>query len=119
MKAVKDAEYLKFCSMLGSNIRYCRLKTGQPQKVLASHIGVTFQNIQKYEVGSIIPSAYRLKVIADYFKIKTDDLLDPTFIHRSTKANEALTKSVNFDATKYEEFDNEYPPGSGALENDP
>jgi transcriptional regulator with XRE-family HTH domain len=119
MKVTRDKDYLDFCSMLGGNIRYCRLKKGEPQKVIASHLGVTFQNVQKYEVGKIIPTAYRLKLIADYFKIKADDLLDPTFIHRSTKANEALTKSVNFDATKYEEFDTEYPPGSGALENDP
>ena len=98
MKAIKDAEYLKFCSMLGSNIRYCRLKTGQPQKVLAAHIGVTFQNIQKYEVGSIIPSAFRLKVIADYYKVKTDDLLDPSFIHRSTVGNEVLDAAPTMEA---------------------
>ena len=98
MKAVKDAEYLKFCSMLGSNIRYCRLKTGQPQKVLAAHIGVTFQNIQKYEVGKIIPSAFRLKVIADFFKVKADDLLDPSFIHRSTVGNEILDAAPIMEA---------------------
>ena len=119
MKVTRDKDYIDFSSMLGANIRYCRLKKGEPQKILAHHLGVTFQNVQKYEVGKIIPSAYRLDLIAKYFKIKADDLLDPTFIHRSTKDNETLSKSVNFDATKYEEFDNEYPPGSGALENDP
>ena len=52
-------------------------------------------------------------------RAKTDDLVDPTFIHRSTKTNEALDAAPSFDATKYEEFDDEYPPGAGALENDP
>ena len=60
------------------------------------------------------------KVEKNIFKpVKTDDLVDPTFIHRSTKSNESLNTAPSFDATKYEEFDDEYPPGSGALENDP
>ena len=66
--------------------------------MLAHHLGVTFQNVQKYEVGKIIPTAYRLKVIADYFKIKADDLLDPTFIHRSTAANEVLDAAPTMEA---------------------
>ena len=115
MKVIRDQKFITFCEMLGSNMRFCRLKFGQPQKVLAAHIGVSHQNVQKYEAGDIIPSAYRLKQIA----VKTDDLVDPTFIHRSTKSNEALNTAPSFDATKYEEFDDEYPPGSGALENDP
>ena len=98
MKVTKDKNYLDFCSMLGGNIRYCRLKRGEPQKILAHHLGVTFQNVQKYEVGKIIPTAYRLKVIADYFKIKADDLLDPTFIHRSTAANEVLDAAPTMEA---------------------
>ena len=119
MKVIRDQKYISFCEMLGANMRYCRLKLGFPQKSLAFHIGVSHQNIQKYEAGDIIPSAYRLKHIAEFYKVKTDDLLDPTFIHRSTKTNEVLDAAPGFDATKYEEFDDEYPPGSGALENDP
>ena len=119
MKVIRDQKFITFCEMLGSNMRYCRLKFGMPQKSLAYHLGVSHQNVQKYEAGDIIPSAYRLKHIADFYKVKTDDLVDPTFIHRSTKTNEALNTAPSFDATKYEEFDDEYPPGSGALENDP
>ena len=93
MKVVRDQKYLTFCRMLGSNIRFCRIKLEQPQKSLAYAIGVTHQNVQKYESGAIVPSAYRLKEIADYYSVKTDDLLDPSFIHRSTKANEVLDKA--------------------------
>ena len=70
--------------------RNLAIKFGMPQKSLAFHIGVSHQNVQKYEAGDIIPSAYRLKQIADFYKVKTDDLVDPTFIHRSTKSNEVL-----------------------------
>jgi transcriptional regulator with XRE-family HTH domain len=90
MKVIRDQKFITFCEMLGSNMRFCRLKFGQPQKVLAAHIGVSHQNVQKYEAGDIIPSAYRLKQIADFYKVKTDDLVDPSFIHRSTVTNEVL-----------------------------
>jgi transcriptional regulator with XRE-family HTH domain len=90
-----------------------------PQKSLAYHIGVSHQNVQKYEAGDIIPSAYRLKQIAEFYKVKTDDLVDPTFIHRSTKSNESLYKAQSFYAKKYEEFEDEYTQGTGALEKDP
>ena len=93
MKVIRDQKFITFCEMLGSNMRYCRLKFGMPQKSLAFHIGVSHQNVQKYEAGDIIPSAYRLKQIADFYKVKTDDLLDPSFIHRSTVANEVLDKA--------------------------
>ena len=105
--------------MLGSNMRYCRLKFGMPQKSLAYHLGVSHQNVQKYEAGDIIPSAYRLKHIADFYKVKTDDLVDPTFIHRSTKSNEVLDAAPAFDASKYEDFADEYPMPLTHLEHDP
>jgi len=119
VKVIRDQKFISFCEMLGGNMRYCRLSFGMPQKSLAYAIGVSHQNVQKYEAGDIIPSAYRLKQIADFYKVKTDDLIDPTFIHRSTKSNEVLNAAPSFGAAKYEEFDNEYPPGAGGLEHDP
>jgi len=119
MKVIKDQKYTSFCQMLGGNMRYCRLKLGMPQKSLAYFLDVSHQNVQKYEAGDIVPSAYRLKQIAKFYKVTMNDLVDPTFIHRSTKSNEVLDAAPGFDATRYEQFDDEYPPGSGALENDP
>ena len=119
MKVIRDHQFISFCEMLGGNMRYCRLSFGMPQKSLAYAIGVSHQNVQKYEAGDIIPSAYRLKQIADFYRPQTDDLIDPTFIHRSTKSNEVLNAAPSFGAAKYEEFHNEYPPGAGGLEHDP
>tara|TARA_R110002012_G_scaffold75536_2_gene190807 strand:- start:1114 stop:1410 length:297 start_codon:yes stop_codon:yes gene_type:complete len=98
MKAVKDAEYIAFSQMLGGNIRFCRLRNFKPQKSLAFAIGVTHQNVQKYEAGDIIPSSYRLKKIADFYGVRTDDLLSPTYIHEQTKANELLDRSIHVDS---------------------
>ena len=119
MKVIRDQKFITFCEMLGSNMRFCRLQTGMPQKSLAYHLGVSHQNVQKYEAGDIIPSAYRLKHIADFYKVKTDDLVDPTFIHRSTKSNELLDAAPAFDASKYEDFADEYPMPLTHLEHDP
>ena len=96
MKVIRDEVFTSFCEMLGANMRYCRLKDGMPQKMLAYHLGVSHQNVQKYEAGDIIPSAYRLKQIAAFYKVSMDDLVDPTFIHRSTKPNETLDAAPTF-----------------------
>ena len=45
--------------------------------------------------------------------------LDINFINCQTKGNQKIPKAKTFDATRYEQFDDEYPPGSGALEYDP
>jgi|TARA_R110000796_G_scaffold61136_3_gene141566 transcriptional regulator with XRE-family HTH domain len=95
MKSIRDAEYMEFSHMLGGNIRFCRLRKFRPQKVLAHVIGVTHQNIQKYEAGAIMPTPFRLKKIAEYYNVKVDDLLSPTFIHEQTKANEPLDRSIH------------------------
>ena len=58
-----------------------------------------------------------LKTPVKFFKVSLDDLCDPSFIHNNTKNHEVLDRG--FNATKYEEFDDEYPPGSGGLEHDP
>ena len=64
MKAIRDEAYMNFAHMLGGNIRFCRLRKFRPQKVCAHAIGVTFQQMQKYEAGNNMPTAYRLKMIA-------------------------------------------------------
>jgi transcriptional regulator with XRE-family HTH domain len=95
MKLIKDAEYIAFSQILGGNIRFCRLRNFKPQKSLAYAIGVSHQNIQKYESGEVVPGAFRLKKIADFYGVMTDDLLNPTFIHEQTKANEPLDRSIH------------------------
>ena len=67
------------------------LKKGD--KVLAFHLGLTFQQVQKYESGKNIPCAYRLTQIADFYKVTPNDLVDPSLIHRSTKNNEILDRA--------------------------
>ena len=43
----------RFAAMIGSNLRYLRLDRAvfMPQKVAASFLGVSFQQMEKYENG--------------------------------------------------------------------
>jgi|ERR1041385_775134 transcriptional regulator with XRE-family HTH domain len=54
---------------IGRKIRALRLERGLSQSDLANGIGLTFQQVQKYEKGTNRVSAGRLQRIADFFKV--------------------------------------------------
>ena len=113
------ADSISFVRMVGANLKFLRLnrQTFMPQKVVAAALGITHQQVNKYETGLNTPCAYRLKQLADFFGVTCNDLVDPSYIVKNTKNHEVLDRG--FDAAKYEQFDDEYPPGSGGLEHDP
>ena len=94
----KTSDSVRFAAMVGGNLKYLRLnrKVFMPQKIPAAHIGVTHQQINKYESGLNIPCAFRLIQLAKFFKVSLDDLCDPSFIHNNTKNHEVLDRA--FDA---------------------
>ena len=113
------ADSISFVRMIGANLKFLRLnrQTFMPQKVVAAALDITHQQVNKYETGKNTPCAYRLKQLADFFGVTCNDLVDPSYIVKNTKNHEVLDRG--FDAAKYEQFDDEYPPGSGGLEHDP
>jgi transcriptional regulator with XRE-family HTH domain len=135
----RTPEELTFNATIGRNLKFLRNIRNLNQTKVANAISVSFQQIQKYEKGANGLCAQKLKQLADFFKVGTDVLIDPNLItmHKGfngkldwvddLKKENTLTQvgsdgsviDVAFDATKYEQFDNEYPPGSGGLENDP
>ena len=54
---------------VGNNVRTLRTAAGMSQTQLGDIIGVTFQQVQKYEKGTNRLSAGRLAVIADLFGV--------------------------------------------------
>src|SRR5437763_8579552 len=54
---------------IGRKIRALRLERGLSQSALADGIGLTFQQVQKYEKGSNRVSAGRLQKIAEFLKV--------------------------------------------------
>jgi transcriptional regulator with XRE-family HTH domain len=62
--------------LVGQNIRICRLQKGLSQTELGERIGVTFQQIQKYEKGSNRVGASRLTQIAGVLGVSLPTLFD-------------------------------------------
>jgi transcriptional regulator with XRE-family HTH domain len=54
---------------VGSRVRMRRLLVGMSQGKLAEQLGVTFQQVQKYEKGTSRISASRLQSIANVFEV--------------------------------------------------
>ena len=54
---------------VGSRVRLRRLMVGMSQEALADRLGVTFQQVQKYEKGTNRIGASRLQAISDVFRV--------------------------------------------------
>jgi transcriptional regulator with XRE-family HTH domain len=63
-------------TLVGQNIRICRLQRGLSQTELGQRIGVTFQQVQKYEKGANRVGASRLTQIADTLQVPLPTLFD-------------------------------------------
>ena len=63
-------------ALVGRNIRICRLQRGLTQTELGDHLGVTFQQIQKYENGANRVGASRLDQIAGALGVGLSTLFD-------------------------------------------
>ena len=73
-------EELAVNTIVGKNLKYLRKLNNLNQTKVGNAIGVTFQQIQKYEKGKNGLSALRLKQLADKFKVSLDVLIDPNMI---------------------------------------
>lgn len=62
---------------VGQSIRAHRLIAGMSQNELGDHLGISFQQIQKYEKGKNRVGAGRLRQIADLFKVPINALFEP------------------------------------------
>jgi transcriptional regulator with XRE-family HTH domain len=62
--------------LVGQNIRIGRLQAGLSQTELGARVGVTFQQIQKYEKGANRIDASRLQQIADALRVPIPALFD-------------------------------------------
>lgn len=62
---------------VGKRIARLRLDRDLNQSQLGAAIGVTFQQVQKYEKGVNRVSASKLVMIADFLKVEVQDLFPP------------------------------------------
>ena len=82
---VKTSEENRVNKIVGLNIRDLRRKHKWTQTQLAEKLGITFQQIGKYEKGQNGLSAIRLLEISKEFKVPYDVIL-PNIIHKETEA---------------------------------
>jgi transcriptional regulator with XRE-family HTH domain len=77
---------------VGKNIRIYRIKSQLSQTALADRIGVTFQQVQKYEKGTNRVGASRLVQIAEVLKVPITSLFSGVDRHASkdTKSPQEL-----------------------------
>jgi len=64
--------------MVGARIRILRKHRGMSQGELAGKIGVSFQQVQKYEKGTNRVGASRLSCIADVLGVSVGELFEPS-----------------------------------------
>lgn len=60
--------------LVGANIRRARMARGLSQEALAGEIGVTFQQVQKYEKGKNAISATRIPALCEALSIQPADV---------------------------------------------
>ena len=64
--------------VVGQNVRMLRTRVGKTQVDVANALGITFQQIQKYEKGRNRISSSRLYQIADFFGVEIATLFAGT-----------------------------------------
>ena len=60
---------------IGDKIRKLRRDKNLTQEEVASHLGISFQSVSKWERGDGYPDITLLPVLANYFGVTTDELL--------------------------------------------
>ena len=63
-RVVREADEL----MIGAAIRAARVKSGMTQMELASALGVSYQQVQNYERGSVRVAASTLRAVSNILK---------------------------------------------------
>ncbi|MCA1490124.1 helix-turn-helix transcriptional regulator [Ensifer sp. NBAIM29] len=63
-------------TQVGQRIRFRRNVLGMSQETLAAHLGITFQQVQKYEKGANRVGASRLQAISEALKVAPSYFFD-------------------------------------------
>jgi transcriptional regulator with XRE-family HTH domain len=89
------------CRELGRRIASMRKERGLSQSRLAAEIGVSFQQVQKYEQGSNQVSVPKLLQIAVAFGINPSDLLNDLSKQTLKISSSGQTYSTPMDSVTY------------------
>lgn len=90
----------KIDTQVGKRVRMRRLMVGMSQDALAKELGLTFQQVQKYEKGSNRISASRMKQIADALDVPMAYLFEDFETSTEKRTDRASERLNDFLATK-------------------
>ncbi len=82
---------------VGKRIRHRRWLVGMTQQQLAEHVGIKFQQIQKYETGANRVSASRLWDIADALEVPVSFFFEGIESEQETEETAAATPAMPAD----------------------
>ena len=77
--------------LIGENIKRLRREQDLTQEELASHLGISFQSVSKWERGEGYPDITMLPALANYFHISVDELIGTERIAMAEKYQEINT----------------------------
>ena len=71
--------------LIGENIKRMRRERDLTQEEMATHLGISFQSISKWERGDGYPDITMLPALANYFGISIDELLGMSKIEKNNQ----------------------------------
>lgn len=74
--------------LIGNKIKQIRIERGLTQEEMATHLGISFQSISKWERGDGYPDITMLPALAHYLQITIDELLGMSEIEKENKFTE-------------------------------
>ncbi len=78
--------------MIGDKLKKLRRNRDLTQEEVATHLGISFQAISKWERGDGYPDITMLPTLANYFHVSVDDLIGMDEISSSNKLDEINQK---------------------------
>ena len=78
--------------MIGDKIKKLRRSKDLTQEELATHLGISYQAISKWERNDGYPDITMLPALANYFEISVDELIGMNEIYSSNKLEEINQK---------------------------
>lgn len=97
-------EQIQFNSIVGANLRFARLRKKLTQDQAGKFIGVTFQQIQKYENAHNACSFYRISQFSKLYDVPLTDLMHTDYIARQLAYDE--TAALNNGVVKPKDYQN-------------
>lgn len=80
---------------IGANIKRIRLERNLTQEEVATHLGISFQSISKWERGDSYPDIEMLPVLANYFRLSIDEMLGVSEQEKKSKYDDINNRWTN------------------------